>query len=188
MGLAGKIETQQARLAERLKGLRTEHGLSLEALAAVSGVSRATLSRLETGQTSPTAAQLGMICAAYGITLSRLMHLVEGASPALVRAADQPRWRDEALGFDRTMVSPPAPDLAGEVLRCVLAPGAVVDYPAPPRLGLEHHLLLLEGALDLTVEGTLYALRPGDCLRYRLSGASAFRAGPDGARYFLFMV
>jgi len=62
----------------------------------------------------------------------------------------------------------------------------MIDYPLPPRPGLEHHLYLLEGALELTIEGNVHRLSPGDCLRYKLFGASRFRAlGRRAARYVL---
>ncbi|MYM89949.1 helix-turn-helix domain-containing protein, partial [Rugamonas sp. FT82W] len=42
----------ESRLAQRLAALREERALSLDELAAASGISRATLSRLERGETS----------------------------------------------------------------------------------------------------------------------------------------
>jgi len=54
---------------------------------------------------------------------------------------------------------------------------------------LEHHLLLIEGDLAVSVEGHTYELRPGDCLRYQLHGPSAFATTDQcGARYILFIV
>ena len=179
------LETDR-QLAERLRALRVARGWSLDALASRSGVSRAALSRLENGETSPTAAVLGRLCAAHGLTLSRLMRLVEDGFAPLVRPADQPVFVDAAAGFTRRAISPPARDLEGEALEVRLEPGARIDYAAPPVAGLEHHLYLLEGALTLTVDGRAWSLGPGDCLRYRLHGASAF-ATDVGARYVLFL-
>ncbi len=62
-----------ARLAQRLRELRMERSWSLEELATKSGVSRATLSRIENNEVSPTAAVLGRLCAAFELTLSRLL-------------------------------------------------------------------------------------------------------------------
>jgi hypothetical protein len=74
-------------------------------------------------------------------------------------------------------------------LECTLEPGAAIAYDRAPRPGLEHHLLLVEGRLTVSLDALSYALEPGDCLRYRLSGASAFTTPADtGARYYLFMV
>ena len=154
------------RIASRLKGLRQERGWSLDELAGRAGVSRATLSRLENAEVSPTASVLGRLCAAYGLTMSRLMLMVEDDFAPLVPESAQPVWVDASAGFRRRSVSPPAAALAGEVLACELDAGARIEYPQPPRPNLEHHLLMLEGALHITVDGRRHGLRPGDCLRY----------------------
>lgn len=176
-------------MARRLRTLRTEHGWSLDTLAARSGVSRASLSRLESGEVSPTAAVLGRLCAAHGLTLSRLMQMVEDDfRPHLPRAA-QPLWVDPETGFRRRTVSPPSTALSGEVVEGELPAATTIDYDAPPRPGLEHHLLLIDGRLTLTLGDRARLLAPGDCLRYRLYSASAFATPADsGARYLLFML
>ena len=176
------------RIAQRLKSLRAERGWSLDDLAARSGVSRATLSRLENAEVSATASALGKLAAVYGLTVSRLMHLVEEGFQPLVKRAAQPVWEDKASGFHRRSVSPPAQGLAGEVIEGTLKPGAEIAYDAPPRPGLEHHLVLLEGELSLTIEGRRHDLAPGDSLRYQLFGPSVFLAGKKSARYLIFMV
>lgn len=175
-----------ARLARRLRELRIERRWSLEELAAKSGVSRATLSRTENNEVSPTAAVLGRLCGAFELTMSRLLAQIEQDSPALVTERDQPVWIDPETGYRRRSISPPAPDFECELLQCELPPSTVIAYPSPPRPGLEHHLYLTSGALELTVDGRTHSLKPGDCLRYRLHSASQFLV-PDGApaRYFL---
>lgn len=179
----------ERRIAQRLRELRAERDWSLDELATRSGVSRATLSRLENAEVSPTASILGRLCAAYGLTLSRLMHMVEEDFSPLVPRADQPLWADPKIGFRRRSVSPPARSLAGEALECALDPDSRIEYENPPRPGLEHHLIMVEGQLELTVGGKAYDLRPGDCLRYQLFGPSAFATPKKrGARYILFMV
>jgi transcriptional regulator with XRE-family HTH domain len=176
------------RLAERLRALRRARRWSLDELSARSGVSRASLSRIENGDVSPTASVLGRLAGAHGSTVSRLLADIEDAAPALVARADQPEWVDPATGFRRRSVSPPSLDFDCEVLRCELPAGASIDYPLPPRLGLEHHLYLEEGALELTIEGTAHRLSAGDCLRYKLIGASRFHAaGRRPARYILVL-
>ncbi|MGQ7791803.1 helix-turn-helix domain-containing protein [Faunimonas sp. B44] len=182
-------EAIDRRIAARLKALRAGRGWALNELARRSGVSRATLSRLENAEVSATAAVLGRLCAAYGLPMSRLMLMVEEDFPPLVPPDEQPLWTDPETGFRRRSVSPPARSLAGEVLECALPPATRIAYDDPPRPGLEHHLVLLEGALTLSLGAAVHDLRPGDCLRYRLEGPSAFETpAASGARYLLFIL
>jgi transcriptional regulator with XRE-family HTH domain len=177
------------RLAQRLKALRAGRGWSLDHLATISSISRATLSRLENADVSPTASVLGKLCAAYGLTMSRLMRMVEDEFVPLVVRSAQPVWTDPSAGFRRRSVSPPAHALAGEVIECELDAATRIAYDSSPRPGLEHHLHLVEGELEVTVEGQAYLLAPGDCLRYQLFGATAFATpAHSGARYFVFIV
>jgi transcriptional regulator with XRE-family HTH domain len=174
------------RLAARLASLRAERGWSLDVLAERSGISRTTLSRLEHGETSPTASLLGRLCTAYGRTMSRLIAETEAEAPQLVRAADQATWVDPETGFRRRGVSPPAAGLDAELVEAVLPAAAVIDYAAPAVQGLEQHIWMLDGSLALTVDGKVHNLQPGDCLRFRLFGPTRFEAlGPDDAHYAL---
>lgn len=182
-------DTLDERLARRLAALREAHGLSLDALAERCGISRATLSRVERGETSPTAAMLGALCAAFGITLSQLMLEAEGPPPALLRRAEQPLWVDPETGFSRRNLSPPGAGFRGEMLENAMPAGSAIAYPGPPIPGQEHHLWLIEGALALTVDGQRHLLEAGDCLRWRLFGPSRFESlGPGPARYVLALV
>ncbi len=176
-------------LARRLKELRLKQDWSLDQLAEQSGISRATLSRMENGDVSPTAHALGRLCAAYSLTLSRLMMMVETSDAPFVPREQQPVWEDPKTGFVRRSVSPPTENMMCEVLECTLSPGATITYPKSPKAGLEHHLVLLSGELTLEIEGTTYDLKTGDCLRYRLVGSSTFDAHKSrGCKYHLVIV
>ena len=177
------------RLAAHLSALRTDRGWSLEELAGRSGVSRSTLSRLERAEISPTAALLGRLCTVYERSLSRLLAEVETEPRRLVRAGEQTVWRDDASGFTRRSVSPPDAGLHAEVVEAILRPGADIAYDAPPVLGQEQHVWVLDGALELTVDDRVHELTAGDCLRLRLWGGSRFRCpGPEPARYAVIVV
>ena len=174
-------------LAVHLKALRSEHGLSLQDLAASSGVSRATLSRIENGEVSPTAETLGRLAAAYALPLSRLLAPLESSFPPLIRRSEQSQWSDPEKRFSRLAVSPPSGQLTLEMIEGTIAPDQRIAYERPAFPGHEHHLVMLEGGLSLTVDGVRYELRPGDCLRYRLQGASCFETDALPARYIIAM-
>ena len=189
-GLDVDVEQRiERRIAQQLARLRGERSWSLETLAEKTGISRATLSRLERAELSPTAAMLGKLCSVYGWTLSRLMAEAETRPPNLVSAATQAEWKDPETGYRRRVVSPPTPELRGEMVEVHVPAGAIVSYDAAPIAGLEHHLWMLEGSIILDVEGSRFTLRPGDCLRYVLTGPSRFEnASKREARYLVAMV
>ncbi len=177
------------RLAENLRRIRLNHGLSLEALSERSGLSRATLSRLENAEVSPTAEALGKLCAVYAMPMSRLMAMAEQTFEPLVARAAQAVWTDPATGYTRRVVSPKVPPLGAEVLECTLPPATEISYDGPPEPGLEHHLILQEGKLEVTVEGQRHELSAGDTLRFQLFGATTYRTRADSdARYLLVLI
>lgn len=185
----GSDRTIALRIARRLAHLRSEHGWSLESVAERTAISRATLSRIERGELSPTAAMLGTLCSVYGWTLSRLMADAETAPPNLVRAAAQAEWTDPESGYVRRMVSPPVVGLRGELVEVRVPAGASVSFDAAPIAGLEHHLWLLDGSLSLDIDGAAFRLNAGDCLRYVLAGSTRFEStGTRDARYIIAMV
>ena len=177
-------DAMELRLALRLAALRTERRWSLDELAIASGISRATLSRLERGETSPTASLLGKLCAVYGISMSRLIAGVDQQSASLIPRAAQSVWVDPESGFQRRTVSPSSRDFKIEMAEGTLPAGGVVSYDTPTVDGTELHLWMLDGILELTIDGAEYRLTPGDCLRFHMRGAARFVCpGPISARY-----
>jgi transcriptional regulator with XRE-family HTH domain len=152
------------RLATQLRTERESRGWTIAELAERSGVSRAMISKVERAEASPTAALLGRLCGAFGITLSTLLGRAEGATGGSVaRAAEQPVWRDPATGYLRRAVTPPGAE--PELVRVELPPGARVAYPAASYAFTRGHAIwVLEGALLFHEGEVVHRLSPGDCL------------------------
>jgi mannose-6-phosphate isomerase-like protein (cupin superfamily) len=79
-------------------------------------------------------------------------------------AGEQPRWLDPATGLLRVAVSPPGTGSSVEIARLELPPGAPVANESQRHLGEAQHLLVLGGALRLTVGERIFAPAAGDCL------------------------
>ncbi len=188
MGISDTPPSLDDRLARRIGEIRRQQGLTLDELAERAGISRATLSRIERGETSPTAHVLGGLCGVFGLTLSRLLMGVEETAPALMRADRAPLWEDPETGFRRTVIAPPMAGYAVEIIRGELPAGARIPYDRPPVMGLEHHVVVLSGTLLLTVGDETHRLGPGDCLRYRLTGSSGFGSPGPGPAVYLVIV
>jgi transcriptional regulator with XRE-family HTH domain len=69
------------KVAPRLRQLRTLRGLTLVGLADTTGISKSTLSRLETGQRRPTLELLLALSQAYGVPLDDLVGAPEVGDP-----------------------------------------------------------------------------------------------------------
>jgi transcriptional regulator with XRE-family HTH domain len=79
---AANIATTFEQVGRRLKGLRTQRGMTLIRVAAAPGISRNTLSRLETGQ-RPTLELLLALSHAYRVCLHDLITAPEEDDPRL---------------------------------------------------------------------------------------------------------
>src|SRR5882757_4637094 len=94
------------RIAERVRDLRAGRGLTLEALAERSGVSRSMISTIERGESSPTAVLLEKLAAGLGVTLAAMFEGARAGGAPVARRGEQPEWRDPESGYVRRNVSP----------------------------------------------------------------------------------
>jgi transcriptional regulator with XRE-family HTH domain len=151
-------------LAARIRLEREARGWSLGQLATRSGVSKAMISRIERGEASPTAALLGRLSGAFGLTLSTLLARAEHAGGRLLRAEEQPQWRDPESGYVRRQVSP-ASQLPLELVRVELPAGASVSFPASAYAFLRQLVWVLKGRLTFTEGAVVHEMNAGDCLQ-----------------------
>jgi len=177
------MDDPSARLAARIRQERESRGWTLGGLAERSGVSKAMISKVERAEASPTAALLGRLSGAFGLTLSTLLARCELPGGRLLRAEDQPRWRDPATGYVRRHVSP-ASDLPLDLVRVELPAGAAVSYPAASYAFIRQLVWVLDGRLEFVEGEIVHALAAGDCLELGPPADCTFRApGPGPCDY-----
>jgi transcriptional regulator with XRE-family HTH domain len=173
---AAELDDINQRIARRVAGLRAHGGLSLDALAARSGVSRSTISLIERGETSATAVVLEKIAAGLGIALAALFEVERAAPGPLMRRREQPEWRDPASGYLRRNVSPPDHPSPMRIVEVEFPAGKrVVLEGAGPHAAIHQQVWLLAGAMVLTHGGQTHRLEAGDCLAMCLDGPVEFR-------------
>ncbi len=164
------------RIAERIRSLRSAQGLSLEALAARSGVSRSMLSLIERGETSPTAVVLDRIATGLGVVLASLFEDPAAAPNPVARAADHVAWRDPQSAYVRRNVSPPNYPSPLQLVEVVLPPGAHVTYETGARRPtICQQVWVQDGRVEVTVGKETYELDADDCLAMELNAPIAFR-------------
>lgn len=152
-----------AKLASRIRAERERRGWTIAALASRSGVSKAMISKVERGESSPTASLLGKLSGAFGLTISTLLSRAEQSGGQLARRRDQPEWRDPATGFRRRAVSPPGAR-GIELVHGELPPGARIAYPAAAFTFIDQQVFVLAGTLTFVEGASEHVLHAGDCL------------------------
>jgi transcriptional regulator with XRE-family HTH domain len=176
-------------IARRVRELRDSQGLSLDALATRSGVSRSNISLIERGESSPTAAVLDKLASALGVALAALFEdkgAPEDAPSPLARVADQPVWTDPASGYMRRSLSPAAPSPL-QLVDVVFPAGQRVAYDSVPHnADIHQQVWMIEGAMDISVGEQHWRLEAGDTLAMRLDRHIVYH-NPTGqqARYLV---
>jgi transcriptional regulator with XRE-family HTH domain len=180
-------KTINLRIAARVRGERTARGWSLDELAERARVSKAMISRIERAEVSPTAALLGRLSGAYGITLSAL--LADQEQPrGPVRRAEQPMWRDPATGYLRRQVSASA-TMPVELTEVDLPPGASVSFPASSYAFISQVMWVLSGRLSFVEEDVTHDLGPGDSYELGAPINRTFRNdGAEPCRYLVVVL
>ena len=153
------------RIADRLRLERESRGWTLGDVAERCGVARATISKIERGEASPTATVLVRLAGAFDLTLGGLIARAEGDGQRVVRAAEQSTWRDPASGYLRRQIFERS-DHPIEVVRVDLPGGARVGMPAASYNHIRQVVWVQEGALGIEQDGTRYVLAAGDCLGF----------------------
>jgi transcriptional regulator with XRE-family HTH domain len=159
------IDDLGQRLAHRLRRERESRGWSLAELAERSGVSKATISKIERAEVSPTAVILVRLASAFDLTLAGLMLRAESQGERVSRAAEQPVWRDPETGYLRRQVFS-RPDNPLEIIRVEMPAKQRVTLPASSYTHIRQVLWVLSGSLVITEGGTRHMLATGDCLGF----------------------
>lgn len=164
------------RIAERVRALRADAGLSLESLAGKSDVSRSMISLIERGETSPTAVVLEKIATGLGVTLGSLFDAPAGAPNPVSTAGDRVRWKDPQSGYVRRNISPANFPSPIRIVEVEFPAGARVAYESGTRpSAVAQQIWVREGAIEVTVGEVTHALGADDCLAMQLDAPVTFR-------------
>ncbi|GLS25926.1 DNA-binding protein [Marinibactrum halimedae] len=154
-------------LCVRVAQLRKQHKMTLDQLAATSGVSRSMLSQIERGQANPTLAVTFRIAQAFGISIGELVD-VPGNNPSIeVVHGDDPKnlFRSDDDCHIRTL-SPMHMEKNVEFYELRLGPNASLAS-APHFEGTRELLTITQGNAQVTSGEDVCKLTTGDSAHYR---------------------
>ncbi|MDX6451817.1 MAG: hypothetical protein QOH16_1866 [Gaiellaceae bacterium] len=162
------ITTVLAEVGSRLKRARTHRGVTLTELAAETGISKSTLSRLESGQRKPSLELLLPIAQAHDVPLDELVGLPEVRDP---RILPKPRVRNGR------MVVPLTGQAGGLHAWKVIIPPERKQPELRSHEGYEW-LYVLSGEMRLIVADHDITMGPGEATEFDTAAPHWF--GPAG--------
>lgn len=166
------------RIALALRRERERAGLGVSELARRAGVSKATVSLLESGSGNPSVETLWAIATALDVPFSVFVE-DRRDGPQLVRAADRTGIRSAESPYEALLLAAGAPQTRSDLYLLRAEPGE-------PRRSLPHshgtveHVVLITGRALIGPADAPYELSPGDYLRYAGDEAHVFEALEEG--------
>jgi transcriptional regulator with XRE-family HTH domain len=171
--LAARSDTPK--VGARVRSLRRERGLTIEQLAAATGLTKGFISQLERDRTAPSLSSIARICDALGV---RLSHIFEPEpAPALVRRHERPRL-DAAFATENHLLSS-RDEERFQAIESEVAPGAGAGDDLNSLPGEMEFVYVLEGSLELRVGDETHVLDQGDALTYPLSKPHTWKNASD---------
>ena len=167
-------------LCARVVELRKQRKMTLEQLAAASGVSRSMLSQIERGKANPTLAVTYRIAQAFSMSIGELVdHPTATAVIDVIDASDESMlFRSDKDCQIRTL-SPLHLERNVEFYELRLAPGAVLDSAAHYQ-GTRELLTITEGSAEIEVDGSRRPLSKGASAHYRADLPHSIRNSDNG--------
>lgn len=173
-----------------LQKMRLARGLTLEDLSRAAGVSKSMLSQIEREKANPTIAVAWRLANALGVSIGELLasETRQVESIRVLEAHELPTLPGDHAGYVLRILGPM--ELAGEFewYELTLAPnGVLASNPHDP--GASEHLTLLQGAMELEVDGEKKRLRTGATARYQADRNHAIRnTGKTEAKALLVVI
>jgi transcriptional regulator with XRE-family HTH domain len=170
-----------------LRRLRAKHGLSLESLARLSGVSRAMLGQIELEQSTPTINVLWKISRALGVPFSALITQQSTARAKVLNASQAKVLASRDGKFTSRALFPFGEPRRVEFYELRLAARSVEEAdPHPP--GTVENLVVTNGSLEIRVGDERHVLAVGDAIQFEADVAHEYRnAGDREAVIYLVM-
>lgn len=166
------------RIARTLKREREAHGMSVSELARRAGVSKATVSQLESGAGNPSVETLWALGVALDVPFAVLVDEQSNA-PTLIRADDLAGVPSAAAAYSASLLSASPPGARRDLYLIRAEPGEP-RRSDPHHPGTTEHVILISGQANIGPVGEPVLLNPGDYLTYAGDDPHVFEATQPG--------
>jgi transcriptional regulator with XRE-family HTH domain len=162
-------------IGKNVHGLRKRVNLSLDALAALSGVSKAMLSQIEQGKVNPTIATLWKIAKGLSVDFNALIGVQDQEKLFYVQRCDSAIVIN---GNDKTyalkILTPPQMVEELEQYWVTFQPGGAMVSDGHFN-GTEEIITVIQGSVDVTTGDKSATLNKGDSIRYHADVSHSIR-------------
>jgi len=151
-------------IAQRLRTAREQAGYTLDQLAALTGLSKAHLSRLESGERQPSIGALLSSAAALRVPVSQLLGDDDATTTSPLTVYSGGETPHEVVGLQVVPCSGYPGSGALEALRMTISPQRGPG-PAARHRG-EEWLYVVHGTLEIEYDGRCYPVLAGSCAHF----------------------
>lgn len=175
-------------LGQSIRTLRLKRGMSLEALAKQTGLSRSGLSKVERGEAVPGTTNLSRIAEALGTTFAAIVSPPTEGEVVVLKADEQPTMVDGETGFSRRCIAPILPSRGLDWVLNTLPRGATTGTFVAHRSGVEEYIYVLEGTLSARLGERTETINAGDALYFQAHVPHEFTASEEGRCRYLLII
>jgi transcriptional regulator with XRE-family HTH domain len=166
------MENLNQLIGENLKRLRTEKGLSLDAVAKLSGVSKSMLGQIERGEVNPTISTVWRIAGGLKVSFTSLVTRAQDDSEIVARSEIEPLVEDGGKVRNHP-VFPFDAERGFEMYYVEFDPGGYLQADGHT-VGTQEYITLHSGRLAVRVAEEEHLLGRGDSIRFKADAPHSY--------------
>lgn len=160
-------------VAVNVRKARDDRGLTLDAAAALTGVSRSMLAQIEKGDVNPTITVLWKIAGGYKVSFTSLVETQEEGTVLIAGGSVKPLIEDEGRYHNYPLFAYDD-ESKFEIYRIEIEPLGCLSSQ-PHLAGTKEYVVSFEGKVEITVGEKVYLLNKGDAIRFGADEVHAYR-------------
>ena len=181
--MANQIEKSEPKVGQRIRELREQRGLTLRALAGLSGLSLNAISLIERGENSPTVSSLHLLAAALGVSITTFFAPQNELAVVFKRPEERLRTDDRGIILESLGIGLAQQQLESFILTIPAGSG---NSDQPISHAGEEFIYCLEGEVEYRVGEQFYRLTAGCSLLFKATQTHSFaNRGPELARLMM---
>ena len=167
------MEQIHIKVGKNLQKIRKNRGLSLDNVAELTGVSKAMIGQIERGDSNPTISILWKIVNGLRISFTSLMDN-EPTNVSVITIDNVEPFLEDSDQYKVFPFFPFDPIKKFEIFHVEILPYTKHESEAHNE-GVEEYIIVVDGTLELTVDGSTYTARKGNAIHFTANYPHIYR-------------